>query len=154
MGCAGSKENTPLQQQPSEISPSNGKNGKATVDSVEMNTDLKPLTNTTQDRPPSQGVAEEKLEISIISQQTENFAAYVVPLVGFVIKTKRKYDETKVFINLFHHEFVAPIASTPAKTSTDKSGKICNYYDVIVNSSVFMLCMDDDVVHHQVSSTH
>jgi hypothetical protein len=82
--------------------------------------------------------------------QWENTAALVTPFVGFVIKTKRKQDESKVFINLFHHEYVAPIASSAAKQSVDKGGNICTAYDVVVNSKVYSLCMEDDVVHHQV----
>ena len=82
--------------------------------------------------------------------QWENTAALVAPFVGFVIKTKRKQDESKVFINLFHHEYVAPIASSAAKQSVDKGGNVCTAYDVVVNSKVYSLCMEDDVVHHQV----
>jgi len=57
------------------------------------------------------------------------------PEIGFVIKT-RTVDGEKIFINIFHHEAIAPETIAPGyfRQSKDKAGKETRAFDVILNS--------------------
>lgn len=71
--------------------------------------------------------------------------------IGFVVKS-RMDDESKVFVNVFHHSSVLYIATTLAeKFTTDKSGGSTLTYDVVINTAVFTICSADDDSKEYVS---
>lgn len=71
--------------------------------------------------------------------------------IGFVVKS-RVEDDSKVFINVFHHSSVLYIATTLTdKYTTDKSGNSTLTYDVVINTAVFTICSADDESKEYVS---
>lgn len=85
--------------------------------------------------------------------QTEQneLSSTLVPLIGFVIKC-RTNNESKVFINIFHHPSVVTITNCSGpKSVTDKSGNICMAYDVIVPHAEFIACTHDELLRQQVN---
>lgn len=60
----------------------------------------------------------------------------ITPRVGFVIKTNCSY-KSKVFINLFYHEFVKEMCVISASKSYDKKGESCFVYGIIVPYALY-----------------
>jgi hypothetical protein len=94
------------------------------------------------------------LRISDVGQTEEhsdadNYAS-LQPNIGFVVKTKRQTDKSKIFINIFYHERLASMISTAAKTSLDKSGNECLAYDVIIPYNSFVDCAEDEIVRNKL----
>lgn len=69
----------------------------------------------------------------------------IIPLIGFVIKLK-KIDDSKVFINVFHHDAMSmdTIHVCPPKKSTDKKGEEADLYDTVIATSLFSTSVVSD----------
>lgn len=77
----------------------------------------------------------------------------IVPHIGFVLKTKRDRDQSKVFVNIFYHEEKELhnfVLSAPAKRSVDKKGVECEAYDVSIPKSYFMKCSTSEEARKEV----
>ena len=75
----------------------------------------------------------------------------VVPLAGFVLKTRRISTNQKVFVNIFYHGIVGSLLSTPAKQQVDKKGESCSVYDIIMPEAHYLDCVADEIIRDQVS---
>lgn len=83
----------------------------------------------------------------------ESAVDFITPHVGFVIKTKRVADSSKVFINLFYHDhkdLLGFVLSAPAKWSRDKKGADCEAYDVTVPKQFFLQSAGSDAARKEV----
>lgn len=87
----------------------------------------------------------------------------IEPEPGFVVKTRRLHDDSKVFINVCKHDALAepsikkkldangeevegmniPLSVGPRRSDKDKSGAHCHVYDVIVNPQVIKDITED-----------
>jgi hypothetical protein len=114
--------------------------------------------------------AADQEEARLRKEEAERLACIVIPNPGLVIKTKRVRDNHKLFINLCHHEMIPSDVSGKARKagsikdvkrillvvgecreSNDKSGEVCTLVDVVVNSTRYADCMDDNNASSQVS---
>jgi hypothetical protein len=88
--------------------------------------------------------------------EENKFGIMITPTPGFVFKTRRSVDSQKVFVNVCTHEDVAqpglkkrlnengeevegmniPMSMGPLRIESDKEGKPCSVYDMIVNPAV------------------
>jgi hypothetical protein len=96
---------------------------------------------------------EAKGDDAAVTQPEPNEAdsyASLQPNIGFVVKSKRQTDKSKVFINIFYHERLASMISTAAKTSKDKNGNDCLAYDVIIPYNSFVDCAEDEIVRNKL----
>ena len=73
----------------------------------------------------------------------------VTPHVWFVIKTRRD-DKTKIFINLFYHEFIKSIYPIELSKSWDKKGDLCLVYGVVLPRATYMTAEKDSKVCNTV----
>jgi len=71
----------------------------------------------------------------------------VMPTPGFVIKTKRLSDGTKVFLNICHSPLVSKLVTGAARVSLDKEQKECVAYDAMVHNAFFEQTTDNAVKH-------
>jgi len=76
--------------------------------------------------------------------------AEFTPFEGYVIKTK-KLDDSKVFVNVFHHESVEYILYGKPKLATNKGDEKCLTYDVVINTGVCEKCANDESIKPYVS---
>jgi len=89
-------------------------------------------------------------QISPFSSRGANVSAdSVTPHVWFVLKTRRD-DKTKIFINLFYHEFVKDMYPIELSKSWDKKGEICLVYGVVVPRATYLTAEKDTKVCHTV----
>jgi hypothetical protein len=77
----------------------------------------------------------------------------ITPKVGFVLKTKRDRDQSKVFVNVYYHDekdLAKAVLSAPAKRSIDKKGVECEAYDVSIPMNYFMKCSTSEDARKEV----
>lgn len=86
---------------------------------------------------------------STLASQSNDDSLQVVPLAGFVLKTRRMSTNQKVFVNIFYHGIVGSLLSTPAKQQVDKKGQACSVYDIIMPEAHYLDCVGDEIIRDQ-----
>ena len=107
----------------------------------------------TSDKERDESGGEEHNELEEEDDFDESAVDFITPHVGFVIKTKRVMDNSKVFINLFYHDhkdLLGFVLSAPAKWSRDKKGADCEAYDVTVPKQFFLQSAGSDAARKEV----
>jgi hypothetical protein len=92
-------------------------------------------------------------EVMELVQDGTSGSQYVslLPVDGYVIKTKHTGTESKVFVNVFHHPEIVNMIAAPVKSVQDKQGQDCDLYDVIIPDSTFTEVQGDPLYCDMIS---
>lgn len=116
-----------------------------------------------QDKLSAEATKEAKKQLETPVSDKDGQWMYVIPEPGFCIKCSGSRG-TKIFINVCKHERIAepiplepeeqeeddaikfkiPLSCGQARVDTDKAGKACKVFDVIVNPNTIQRCADDN----------
>jgi hypothetical protein len=124
-----------------------GRSKKSRDEKANVDADGKSSTSSTSSK-----LTQEEVEVEEPEPVPEPTHA-ITPHVGFVLKTKREGDQSKVFINIFYHEekeLHRFVLSAPAKTSVDKKGVECEAYDVSIPYHYFVKCSADEIARREI----